>query len=58
MNGRNVSWVDKKTTHTFMSPKLTRGWGLPIHRADESIKVWFTKGETYEAKEVAMHVTF
>ena len=28
MNDRNVSWVDKKTMHSFMSPKFTRGLGL------------------------------
>ena len=28
INGRHVSWIDKEATHSFMSPKLTRGLGL------------------------------
>ena len=28
MNDRNVSWVDKEATHSFMSPKLTRELGI------------------------------
>jgi hypothetical protein len=28
MSGRNVSWVDKEATHSFMSLKLIRKLGL------------------------------
>ena len=28
MNGRNVSWVDKEATNSFMSPKLRKGLGF------------------------------
>ena len=28
MNGRNVSWIDKKAMHTFMSLMLTRKLGF------------------------------
>jgi hypothetical protein len=28
MSGRNVSWVDKEATHSFMSLNLTRKLGL------------------------------
>ena len=28
MNDRNISWVDKESMHSFMSPKLTKELGF------------------------------
>jgi len=28
VSGRNVSWVDREETHSFMNPKFTRKVGL------------------------------
>ena len=44
MYGRNVSWVDKVTTYSFLSPKLTMCWGLPTHRVGKAIYFAVCKG--------------
>ena len=43
MNGRNVSWVDKEATHSFLSPKLTMCLGLRTHRVGKPINMRFER---------------
>jgi hypothetical protein len=42
MSGRNVSWVDKEATHSFMSLKLIRKLGLAGAESEQvhQYEVW------------------
>ena len=58
INGRDVSWIKKEATHSFISLKLVRKLGSPTCRAGKPIKVRFAKDTRQETKQEAMHVTF
>jgi len=54
---RNVSWVDKEEMHYFITPKLTKSWGLLTHKVGNHINVRFGNDEPRKLEEVASHVT-